>query len=105
MMADPPAGVSKPHLWLPLTISACFSQDQDPDVSPWPRPTQVWWGKEERKWDMTSLGTHLCFWGQKFGCAVGVFKLSGPSQGLGSLALETAGAAEYVACFCLRKVG
>lgn len=46
---------------------------------------------------MKFLDRHLCFWGQKSGCAVGVFKLGGPNQGLRSLALEAIGAAECVA--------
>ena len=54
---------------------------------------------------MKSLDTPLCFWVQKFGCAVDVFELSGPNQAFGSLALEAAGAAEYVAYPCIRRVG
>lgn len=41
-----------------------------------------------------SLDTPLCFWGQKRGCAAGVFELGEPNQALRSLALEASGAAE-----------
>lgn len=60
---------------------------------------------ERRREKKLSLDTHLCFWCQKCGCAVGVFELAEPNQALRRLALEAAGAAEYVASSCLGKMG
>lgn len=62
-------------------------------------------GRRRREEAMKSLDTHLCFWGQMSGCAVGDCERGGPNLALRSLALEAAGAAEYVASPCLRKVG